>query len=110
MMRPLSIFFFDRDRGMAFFLAFLVLTTIFVPMMDLSRVGRLALSFVFMVTLISGAFVTIQHRILRYLVVVLAVSTLATDLIAEFASRSSSALETTLRLTCLSILVFMTLK
>ena len=95
---------------MAFFLAFLVLTTIFVPMMALSQLGRLALSFVFMVTLISGAFVTIQPRILRYLVVVLAVSTLATDLIAEFASYSSSVLETTLRLVCLSILVFMTLK
>ena len=96
---------------MAFFLAFLVLTTIFVPMMALSQLGRLALSFVFVLTLISGVFVTIQHRLLTYLVVVLAVSTLATDLIAEFASsQGSSALETALRLACLSILVFMTLK
>jgi Ion channel len=110
MKRPLSIFF-GRDKGMAFFLAFLVLTTILVPMMAVSQLGRLALSFVFVLTLISGAFATIQPRILRYLVVVLAVSTLATDLIAEFtSSQGSSALETTLRLACLSILVFMTLK
>jgi hypothetical protein len=38
---------------MAFFLAFLVLTTIFVPMIALSQLGRLALSFVFALTLIS---------------------------------------------------------
>jgi hypothetical protein len=99
---------------MVFFLAFLVLTTIFVPMITLSQLGRLALALIFVLTLISGAFATIQHRIAIYFVVGLAMSALAVDFISEFApSYSRPALDTTLtilRLVCLSILVFMTLK
>ena len=99
---------------MVFFLAFLVLTTIFVPMVTLSLLGRITLALIFVLTLISGAFATIQHRIAVYLVVGLAVSTLAVDFIGEFApSYRRPALDTTLatlRLACLSILVFMTLK
>jgi hypothetical protein len=57
---------------MAFFLAFLVLTTIFVPMVTLSHLGRLALSLIFVLTLISDAFATISQRIATYLVVALA--------------------------------------
>src|SRR3984893_13995383 len=106
--------FFGRDRGMSFFLAFLVLTTILVPMVTLSQLGRIALALLFVLTLIAGAFATIQHRIAIYLVVGLAMSTLAVDLIGEFApSYSPPAPDTTLtalRLACLSILVFMTLK
>jgi hypothetical protein len=110
MTRPISLFF-GRDRGMAFFLAFLVVTTIFIPMVALAQFGRVALSFIFVLTLISGAFATIQHRPSVYLVVLWALLTLAVDLIAEFApSHSSPALETTLKLVSLSILVFMTLK
>lgn len=96
---------------MVFFLAFLVLTTIFVPMVVLSQLGRVALSVIFVLTLISGAFATIQHRFAIYLVIALAISTLAADLTSEFVpARSSATLETALRLVCLSILVFMTLK
>jgi len=95
---------------MVFFLAFLVLTTIFVPMVTLSQLGRLALSLIFALTLIFGAFATIQRRIVTYLVVALTMSTLAVDLIAELApSHSLPALDSTLKLACLSILVFMTL-
>jgi hypothetical protein len=108
-LHPVSIFF-GRDRGMVFFLAFLALTTIFVPMVTLSQLGRIALALIFVFTLISGAFATIQKRIVIYLVVALAMSTLAVDLTGEFApSYSRPALVTTLRLSCLSILVFMTL-
>jgi Ion channel len=96
---------------MVFFLAFLVLATIFVPMVDLPLMGQLALSLIFVLTLISGAFATIQHRIFVGLVITLAISTLAVGLVDEFApSHISSSLETTLRLSCLSILVIMTLK
>jgi len=96
---------------MAFFLAFLVLTTIFVPMANLSQLGRLVLSLIFALTLIFGALATIQHRIFIYFVVALTISTFAVDLTVEFApSHSSPALNTILRLACLSILVFMTLK
>jgi voltage-gated potassium channel len=96
---------------MAFFLAFLALITIVVPMVTLSQPGRIGLSLIFVLTLVFGAFATIQHRILIYFVVALTIATLAVNLISEFApSHSSSALETTLRLACLSILVFMTVK
>jgi hypothetical protein len=110
MKRPESIFF-GRDQGMAFFLAFLVLTTIVVPMVTLSQLGRVALSLIFVLTLIAGAFATIQQRTLIYLVVTLTICALTTDLIGEFApSRGNSMLEIALKLACLSILVFMTLK
>ncbi len=95
---------------MVFFLAFLVLTTIFAPMVTLSQLGRLVLSLIFALTLIFGAFATIQRRIVTYLVVALTMSTLAVDLIAELApSHSLPALDSTLKLACLAILVFMTL-
>jgi hypothetical protein len=103
--------FFGRDRGMVFFLAFLVLTTIFLPMVTLSQAGRLALSLIFVLTLIFGASATIRHRIVIYLVVALTLSTFAVDLIAEFApSLTRPALDSSLKLACLSILVFVTLR
>jgi hypothetical protein len=96
---------------MVFFSVFLVLTTIFVPMVSLSQLGRLTLALIFALTLIFGAFATVQHRIIIYLVVALTLATLAVDLIAELApARSRPVLDTTLKLACLSILVFMTLK
>ena len=96
---------------MVFFLAFLVLTTIVVPMADLSLPGRVVLSLTFALTLIFGALATIQHRIFIYFVVALTISTFAVDLIVEFApSHGSQLLNPMLRLACLSILVFMTLK
>jgi hypothetical protein len=96
---------------MVFFLAFLVITTIFVPMFPLSRSGRLALSFIFALTLISGALVTIRHRSLKFLVVILTLVTVTADLVGEFArSRSFPTLETALKLSCLAILVTMTLR
>jgi hypothetical protein len=108
--RPQSILF-GRDRGMAFFLAFLVLITIFVPMITLPLPGRIALSCLFVLTLIFGALTIVQHRSLLYFVIALAASTLAINVIGEFSpSHGSSVLETTLRLVCLSILVFMTLQ
>jgi hypothetical protein len=96
---------------MAFFLVFLVLTTIFVPMIALSQLWRVALSIIFVLTLISGAFAIIQNRIAICVVIALAISTLAEDLIAEFAPpHSSSTLDTALKLVCLAILVVMTLE
>ncbi len=74
---------------MVFFLAFLALTTIFVPMVTLSQVGRIGLALIFVLTLISGAFATIQQRIAIYLVVGLAMSAFAVDFIGEFASSYS---------------------
>jgi len=96
---------------MAFFLAFLVLATIFVPTVRLSLLGRLALSLIFVVTLIFGALTTIQDRIFKYSVVALTLLALTVAFVAEFnPSRSFSTLELVLKLACLSILVFVTLK
>jgi hypothetical protein len=80
-------------------------------MFTLSHLGRIALSFTFVLTLISSAFATIQHRILIYLVAAVAILALTAESIAEFApSHSFSAPEMILKLSCLSIMLFMTLK
>jgi hypothetical protein len=96
---------------MAFFLAFLVLTTIFVPMVNVSALGQLALALVFAVMLALGAFATINHRVCACLVVGLTVLTLVVDVISQLdSSHSLVAAALALKLTCLAILVFMTLK
>jgi len=61
--------FWVEDRGLSVFLGFLVLITIFVPMVRLSRVGRIEIDLVFALMLFSGAIATIRNRILMYLVV-----------------------------------------
>jgi len=76
--------FWVEDRGLSFFLGFLVLITIFVPMIRLSRPGRIGLDLIFAFMLFSGAVATIRHRALMYLVVVVTVFEFAADLIVEF--------------------------
>lgn len=96
---------------MVFFLGFLVLTIIVLPTIKLSQAGRLTLSFVFTLTLIFGAFATIRHRPVIYLVIGLTVSALGVDLFAEMApAHGISSLDSALKVACLSILVFMTLR
>src|ERR1051326_7481851 len=107
--RPTSIFF-GTDRGMAFFLGFLEITTVFLPMLTLSLFGRISLSIFFGLMLVTGAFATVRHQALRYLVAGLALSTFTIDLAAEFTTYRLSIWETSLRLICLSVLVLMTLK
>ena len=96
---------------MAFFLAFLVITTVVVLMVPLSLLGRLALSLTFALTLIFGAFATIQRCAAIYFVIGLTASSFVVALIAESgALHALEKLDTTLKVACLSILVFMTLK
>jgi len=96
---------------MAFFLAFLVITTIVVPAVTLSEWGRLTLDLVFVVTIISGAFVTIQRNLAKALVTVLAVSGFAVALVAERSfGPLGLVLDSALKLVCLAILVLMTLQ
>jgi hypothetical protein len=103
--------FFGRESGMAFFLAFLILVAILLPMIRLSLPGRIGLALVFGLTLIFGAFAAIRSRIVTYFVVGLTLTTFAVDLMCEFApSHGSRVLETALKLVCLSILVIMTLR
>jgi voltage-gated potassium channel len=110
-MKSLTAFLFGRDLGMVVFLVFLVLVIIVVPMVYLSQPSRLALSAAFVLTLIVGAFATIRHRILTGLAVALAVAGLSADLIGELAPQHGfPELEAALKLACLSILVFMTVR
>ena len=109
--RRVTDLFFSRESGMAFFLAFLVLSTIFVPMVTLSQVGRLALALVFVLTNIFGAFATIHHTVIKYLVVALTMLAGVVGLISELAPTPGALLlDTALKLACLAILVLMTLK
>jgi Ion channel len=103
--------FWVEDKGLSFFLVFLVLVTIFVPMIHLSRYGRIGLGLVFALMLFSGAVASIRHRILMYLIIVLTVLEFAADLIVEFDPWfSHPAWDTTLKICGLAILVVMTLR
>src|SRR5204863_4047069 len=58
----------------------------------------------------SGARATIQNRALRYLVVGLTLTTFTVGLAGELIAYGLSVWETSLKLTCLSVLLLMTLK
>jgi hypothetical protein len=47
---------------MFFFVTFLTLTTIVLPVVQLSQFGRMAVSLMFALTLIFSAFTTIRHH------------------------------------------------
>jgi hypothetical protein len=101
-----------EDRLLSFFLVFLVLMTIVVPMVGLSRAGRIAIDLTFALMLLSGAIATIYQRtILMYLIIVLTVLEFTADLIVEFdASFSPRGGDTALKVIGMAVLVVMTLK
>ena len=76
--------FWREDRNLSFFLALLVLMTIFVPMVGFSRAGRIAIDSIFALMLLSGGLATIRSRVLLYLIVALTVLEFAADWIVEF--------------------------
>ena len=103
--------FWVEDRGLSFFLAFLIIATIFVPMVTLSRFGRIGIGFMFALMLFSGAVATIRKAILMYLVIALTVLEFAADLIVEFKpSFGHWGWDTALKISGLAILVVMTLR
>jgi Ion channel len=103
--------FWIEDRGLSFFLAFLVLVTVFVPMVTLSRYGRIGLGLIFALMLFSGAVATIHKRVLMYLIIALTVLEFTADLIVEFnPSFGHLGWDTALKISGLSILVVMTLR
>jgi hypothetical protein len=100
-----------EDRLLSFFLAFLVLMTIFVPMVGMSRPGRIAIDLVFALMLLSGALATIYRRVLMYLIIALTMLEFAADLIVEFnPSFSFRGWDTALKVSGMALLVVMTLK
>jgi hypothetical protein len=100
-----------EDRLLSFFLAFLALMTIVVPMLGLSRPGRIAIDLTFALMLLSGAIATVDKRILMIFLIGLTVLEFTADLIAEFnPSFSPRGWDTALKVACMAILVVMTLK
>src|ERR1700689_4498334 len=81
--RPLPGFW-SQDRGLSFFLGFLVLMTIFVPMFRQSRPERIALDLPFALMLVSGAIATIRQPIIMCLIIALTAVEFAADFIVEF--------------------------
>jgi hypothetical protein len=103
--------FWHEDRHLTFFLAFLVLMTVFVPMVGESRPGRIAIDLSFSVVLLSGTIATVQKRLLIYLLIALTILEFAADMIAEFdPSFSPMRWDSALKVFCMAILVVMTLK
>jgi hypothetical protein len=103
--------FWREDRHLSFFLAFLVIMTIFVPMVGESRPGRIAIDLTFALMLLSGAIATVSKRMLMYLIIALTVLAFTADLIAEFnSSFSPVGWDSALKVICMAILVVMTLK
>jgi hypothetical protein len=103
--------FWSEDRLLSFFLAFLVLMTIFVPMVGMSRPGRIAIDLIFALMLLSGAIATVRKRMLIYLIIALTILEFTADLIVEFnPSFSPTGWDTALKLSGMAILVVMTLK
>src|SRR5947209_19178083 len=103
--------FWIEDRGLSFFFGFLVFITMFVPMVRLSRSGRIALDLLFALMLFSGAVATIRKKILMYLVIALPGVELIADLIVEFSpSLGHWGWDTALKVSGLAILVVMTLR
>src|SRR5580692_5397824 len=108
--RPLPVFW-REDRHLSFFLAFLVLMTIVVPMVGESRPGRIAIDLTFALMLFSGAIATVSKRMLMALIIVLTILEFTADLIVEFnPSFSPADWDTALKVFCMAILVVMTLK
>jgi hypothetical protein len=103
--------FWVEDRGLSFFLAFLIIATIFVPMVTLSRFGRIGIGLMFALMLFSGAVATVRKTIVMYLVIALTVLEFAADLVVEFKpSFGHWGWDTALKISGLAILVVMTLR
>src|SRR5580692_2456810 len=103
--------FWREGRPLSFFLAFLVLMTIFVPMVGLSRPGRIAIDLIFALMLLSGVMATVRQRMLVCLIVMLTLLEFTADLMVEFKSPfSPMGWDSALKLCGMAILVVMTLK
>ena len=103
--------FWAQDWGLSSFFALLVLITIFVPMVPLSRPGRIGLDLMFALMQFSGAIATIQQRILTYLIIALTVLEFTADLIVELKPSSGHlGWDSAPKICGMAILVIMTLR
>ena len=103
--------FWREDRHLSFFLAFLVLMTIFVPMIGESRPGRIAIDLTFALMLFSGAIATVRKRTLMALIIALTILEFTADLVVEFdPSFSAGGWDTAIKVFCMATLAVMTLR
>jgi hypothetical protein len=103
--------FARQDRLLSFFLTFLVLMTVFVPMIGLSRPGRIVVDVIFALMLLSGAIATLDKPLLMSLIIALSSLEFAADLFVEFnPSFSFRGWDTALKVAGMAILVVMILK
>ena len=103
--------FWLEDRGLSFFLALLMIITIVVPMLGLSRPGRIAVDLTFALMLVSGTIATIRQRMLLYLIIALTILAFTADVIVECnPALSHRDWDTVLKVSGMATLVVMTLK
>ncbi len=102
--------FWREDRLLSFFLGLLVLMTIFVPMVGLSRSGRIAIDLTFALILFSGAIATVYKRPLMVVIFALTLLEFTADLIVEFTSLSPRGWDSAIKVFGVAILVVLTLK
>ena len=103
--------FWSHDRGLSFFLGFLVLMTIFVPMFRQSRPERIALDLSVALMLVSGAIATISQPIIMSMILALTALEFTADLIVEFhSSLIRWDWDSALKVLGMAILAVMTLK
>ena len=103
--------FWREDRFLSFFLAFLLLMTVVVPTVGLSRPGRIAIDLIFALMLLSGGIATVSNRMLMFLIISLTILEFSADLTVEFKpSFSPMGWDTALKVFGMAILVVMTLK
>jgi len=103
--------FTREDRLLSLFLALLVIITVFVPMIGLSRPGRIAIDLTFALMLFSGAIAIVHSRVLTSLIIALTILEFAADLAVEFdPSFNARGCDSALKVVCMAILVVMTLK
>jgi len=103
--------FRHEDRHLSFFLGFLVMMTILVPMFGLSRPERIAIDLTFALMLFSGAIATISKPMPMYFIFALTILGFTADVTAEFNhSFSPRVWDTAIKVFCMLILVVMTLR
>jgi hypothetical protein len=89
----------------------IVVITLFVPMIGLSRPGRIAIDLTFALMVLSGATATLRNKMLILLIVALTVVGFTSDLLVEFYPWfSPRGWDTGLKIFSMAILVIMTLR
>ncbi len=103
--------FWTHDRGLSFFLGFLVLMVFFLPLAGLHPILTALVNLVFFFTLISGAIVTSRSPAVTAVIVTLVLANVAIHWAGVYvASFRHLVIDTVLTLLCLLIFIVVTLR